>query len=46
MTQLRSTRGTCKEGHNLAVHGYIRPDNGYVICRECQRERKLEREAG
>lgn len=36
--------GTCNRGHpRTPEHLYIRPDNGYRMCRTCERERRMER---
>ena len=33
----RRAEGLCHRGHDLGIHGYRRPDNGRVHCRECNR---------
>lgn len=33
----------CSRGHDLAVHGYARPDNGRLMCRICQSARNRRR---
>lgn len=37
----RREEGLCPKGHNLAVHGYKRPDGRGVNCRTCNSEATL-----
>lgn len=36
--------GSCNRGHDLAVHGYVRPDNGNRYCRTCNRGGRRRRQ--
>ena len=33
----RRSEGVCPRGHDLATHGYRRPDWRWINCRECNR---------
>jgi hypothetical protein len=35
----RAAKTTCAQGHDLAIHAYIRPGNGRRMCGECMRLR-------
>jgi hypothetical protein len=38
-------RGMCVRGHDLAIHGYVRPDTGARFCRICANDLRRARRA-